>query len=232
MRDDCLVAVLQALRSVGVRRGSGRRPLRADAVRAAPGSTSRSCATATPLTLVQRIVPTEWVDYNGHTNDSRYLSSPADAVDAFMRLIGVDEAYLTGGHSYFTVESHLHLRRPEPGRRPGLGRARPPEPRREAVPRVHVDRPARGRRLGHAHRHGRAPAPPRRHGGQPRRPRRPCGARPAWPRSRQPRRDRPSGGRRAPRRSGPLRCNPARRAVRGAPVRPARSRPHDPTRSG
>ena len=24
-----------------------------------------------------------------------------------MRLIGVDEAYLTGGHSYFTVESHL-----------------------------------------------------------------------------------------------------------------------------
>jgi carnitine 3-dehydrogenase len=22
-------------------------------------------------------------------------------------LIGVDEAYLTGGHSYFTVESHL-----------------------------------------------------------------------------------------------------------------------------
>ena len=25
-----------------------------------------------------------------------------------MRLIGVDEAYLTGGHSYFTVESHLN----------------------------------------------------------------------------------------------------------------------------
>jgi carnitine 3-dehydrogenase len=24
-----------------------------------------------------------------------------------MRFIGVDEAYLTGGHSYFTVESHL-----------------------------------------------------------------------------------------------------------------------------
>ena len=105
-RDDCLVAVLQALRSVGV--GAGAVVDRYERTlfgRAEPDE--QELRDGQPLTLVERIVPTEWVDYNGHTNDSRYLELSSRAIDAFMRLIGVDEAYLTGGHSYFTVESHL-----------------------------------------------------------------------------------------------------------------------------
>jgi carnitine 3-dehydrogenase len=105
-RDDALVAVLQGLRSVGVgagvvlddyeralfeRAGIGRQELR-------DGS---------PLRVIERIVPTEWVDYNGHTNDSRYLELSSNGVDAFMRFVGVDAAYLASGRSYFTVESHL-----------------------------------------------------------------------------------------------------------------------------
>ena len=57
--------------------------------------------------MVDRIVPTEWVDYNGHMNDSRYLELSSNGVDAFMRFVGIDAAYLASGRSYFTVESHL-----------------------------------------------------------------------------------------------------------------------------
>jgi carnitine 3-dehydrogenase len=60
-----------------------------------------------PLRVIERIVPTEWVDYNGHANDSRYLELSSNGVDAFMRFVGVDAAYLASGRSYFTVESHL-----------------------------------------------------------------------------------------------------------------------------
>jgi carnitine 3-dehydrogenase len=53
-------------------------------------------------------VPAEWVDYNGHMNDSRYMQLSSETVDRLLRHIGVDEAYLAGGHSWFTVESHLN----------------------------------------------------------------------------------------------------------------------------
>ncbi len=105
-RDDCLVAVLQALRSVGA--GAGQVVDRYERVlfgRARPDD--EELRDGEPLTLLERTIPTEWIDYNGHTNDSRYLELSSRAVDAFMRFIGVNEAYLTGGHSYFTVESHL-----------------------------------------------------------------------------------------------------------------------------
>jgi carnitine 3-dehydrogenase len=61
-----------------------------------------------PLRLAERIVPTEWVDYNGHTNDSRYVQLSSEAVDELLRFIGVDEEYLESGRSYYTVESHVH----------------------------------------------------------------------------------------------------------------------------
>jgi carnitine 3-dehydrogenase len=61
-----------------------------------------------PLRIHERIVPTEWLDYNGHTNDSRYVQLSSEAVDAFLGFIGVDEAYLSSGRSYYTVESHVN----------------------------------------------------------------------------------------------------------------------------
>jgi carnitine 3-dehydrogenase len=52
----------------------------------------------------------EWVDYNGHAHESRYLQVFGDATDALLRYLGVDSAYLTAGGSYYTVETHLsHL---------------------------------------------------------------------------------------------------------------------------
>jgi len=63
-----------------------------------------------PIPTVAREVPAEWVDYNGHMNESRYLQAFSDASDRFMQIIGVDADYLALGGSYFTVETHIcHL---------------------------------------------------------------------------------------------------------------------------
>jgi carnitine 3-dehydrogenase len=52
----------------------------------------------------------DWVDYNGHMTEARYLEVLANASDAFLRHVGLDAAYLDGGHSLFTAETHiLHL---------------------------------------------------------------------------------------------------------------------------
>ena len=63
-----------------------------------------------PLALHTAQVAPDWVDYNGHAHESRYLQVFGDASDALFAYLGIDAAYLTAG-SYFTVESHLsHLR--------------------------------------------------------------------------------------------------------------------------
>jgi carnitine 3-dehydrogenase len=65
---------------------------------------------AQPLALHTAQVAPDWVDYNGHAHESRYLQVFGDASDAFLGYVGVDTAYLASG-SYFTVETHLsHLR--------------------------------------------------------------------------------------------------------------------------
>ena len=62
-----------------------------------------------PLRLHEIIVPLEWIDYNGHVNDSRHFQMTSETVDRFLELIGADEAYRASGHSWFTVESHLRF---------------------------------------------------------------------------------------------------------------------------
>ena len=40
-------------------------------------------------------------------NESRYLQLFSDGSDALLRLIGLDQAYLATGFSWFTVETHI-----------------------------------------------------------------------------------------------------------------------------
>jgi acyl-CoA thioester hydrolase len=61
-----------------------------------------------PLEPHRTPVRPEWVDYNGHMSESCYLLVFGDSSDAFFRYLGIDEAYRAGGHSLFTVETHLH----------------------------------------------------------------------------------------------------------------------------
>ena len=59
---------------------------------------------------VRRVVPLDWVDYNGHMNEARYLQAFGDATDRFMEIIGCDAEYIASGGSYFTAETHIrHL---------------------------------------------------------------------------------------------------------------------------
>ncbi|CAN5579776.1 carnitine 3-dehydrogenase [soil metagenome] len=107
LRDDCLIAVMQGLRTVGY--GAGE--VLDDYERQLFDRSSRTddqIDLSGPLRLYERTVPTEWVDYNGHTNDSRYMQLSSEAGDRFLRFIGMDAAYLASGRSFFTVESHIN----------------------------------------------------------------------------------------------------------------------------
>lgn len=54
-----------------------------------------------------RVVPPEWIDYNGHMTDSRYLQVFGDATDALFRYAGIDDAYRRSGRAMYTVETHV-----------------------------------------------------------------------------------------------------------------------------
>lgn len=63
-----------------------------------------------PIKTVERAVPLDWTDYNGHMNEARYLQAFGDATDRFMLIVGCDAEYIQNGGSYFTVETHIrHL---------------------------------------------------------------------------------------------------------------------------
>jgi carnitine 3-dehydrogenase len=103
-RDDCLIGIMQSLKpqgfGAGITLGAYERALRD----AAPA------AVAEPLRLYEGTVPPEWIDYNGHMNESRYLEIFGYTTDALLARIGMDAAMLARGFSYYTVETHLrHL---------------------------------------------------------------------------------------------------------------------------
>jgi carnitine 3-dehydrogenase len=105
LRDRVLVRLLQALRVEETAAGATLAAWERELLGGAPPTSAR-------------LVPPEWVDYNGHVHESRYLELFADATDALLAALGVDAAYLEGGGSFFTVETHLsHLRQLEAGDR-------------------------------------------------------------------------------------------------------------------
>ena len=113
-RDDALVALLQALRAQGTGAGETLAAWERDLLaRTEPGGRDEASGA---LRLHETRVPPDWIDYNGHVHESRYLQVFADATDALLGTLGIDAAYLASGGSYFTVETHLsHLRQLEAG---------------------------------------------------------------------------------------------------------------------
>jgi len=70
-----------------------------------------------PFRTFECVVPQDWTDFNGHMNEARYLDCFSNASDVLMQLIGCDEAYIAGGKSFFTVETHIrHLDEVEAGK--------------------------------------------------------------------------------------------------------------------
>ena len=108
LRDDYLVDIQQVLRKYNLGAGA---TLRAIEKRLYDDAAARSSANnEAPLRLVETQVRPEWVDYNGHMTDSRYLQVFGDATDALFRRVGVDDSYRKSGRAMYTVESHVtHL---------------------------------------------------------------------------------------------------------------------------
>jgi carnitine 3-dehydrogenase len=106
---DTLIAVMRALRPSG--KGAGAAVAHHEAVRFAAGGVVRwqpGEVPPAPLVLYRTPVEPEWVDYNAHMTESAYLTAAGWASDALFRYIGDDEAYRAAGHSFYTVETHIH----------------------------------------------------------------------------------------------------------------------------
>jgi len=101
IRDDNLVAMMRALK--GRNWGSGELLNIQDARNKPPLPTEID----KPLMTLARVIPVDWMDYNGHMNESRYGQVFSDAGDVVMSMVGADEAYIAGGLSYFTVSNEI-----------------------------------------------------------------------------------------------------------------------------
>jgi carnitine 3-dehydrogenase len=64
-------------------------------------------AVPAPLDFYRGEVLNAWVDYNHHMTEAAYLSAFGWASDALFSYIGDDDAYRVGGHSFYTVETHI-----------------------------------------------------------------------------------------------------------------------------
>jgi carnitine 3-dehydrogenase len=101
-RDDCLISILEALRANDYAAGATLKRFGAGLVAKPP---------AEPLRLHEARVLPEWIDYNGHMTEHRYLEVFGDTSTALLEHIGANAAYLAQGFSYYTVETHIrHIR--------------------------------------------------------------------------------------------------------------------------
>ncbi|WP_354132660.1 3-hydroxyacyl-CoA dehydrogenase NAD-binding domain-containing protein [Bradyrhizobium sp. RT4b] len=105
-RDDRFVAVLQALRSQNYGAGETLARWEEGLRKRAPKLDSNSG----PLRMRILQMSSDWVDYNGHITESRYLYILGLATDNLLAHIGIEGEYRSKHGSYYTVETHLaHL---------------------------------------------------------------------------------------------------------------------------
>jgi carnitine 3-dehydrogenase len=103
LRDDCLIAIMQALRGHDV--GAGRTLAEDEARRLGRRDFQRwekGAEVPAPLALY------DCTDYNGHMSEACFLTAFGWASDALFRYVGIDEAYRAAGRSFYTVESHIN----------------------------------------------------------------------------------------------------------------------------
>ena len=109
IRDDNLVSMMRALK--GQNWGAGALMNTHDVKLSADAGMIRKASDivdpSQPIVTVARAVPIDWLDYNGHMTESRYLQAFADATDRLMEIVGCDQDYIATGGSFFTAETHI-----------------------------------------------------------------------------------------------------------------------------
>src|SRR5450755_3810585 len=106
LRDDSLVPIQQVLRQYNIGAGATLRALE-ERLYADAAQSARPHGVADALSRIDAHVRPEWVDYNGHMTDFRYLQVFGEAMDALYRRVGVDEAYRLSGRMLYTVDSQI-----------------------------------------------------------------------------------------------------------------------------
>ena len=104
IRDDNLVTILRGLKARNYGAGETLVEHEARTKPALPTDMTK------PLRTLDRVIPIDWTDYNGHMNESRYGQVFSDAGDVVMAMIGADADYIASGLSYFTVENLIQFR--------------------------------------------------------------------------------------------------------------------------
>jgi carnitine 3-dehydrogenase len=112
LRDEYLLATQQVLKQFDLGAGATLRALEERLYErsgrsAVPGLDAASAGAGGPVRMLDTYVRPEWIDYNGHMSDSRYLQVFGDATDALFRWAGVDDAYRKTGRAMYTLESHV-----------------------------------------------------------------------------------------------------------------------------
>ena len=99
LRDNNLVAMMRALKQQDSAAGQ--------LINAHEKSMRTAAKLSSKMQTVARVIPIDWTDYNGHMNESRYGQVFSDAADGFLQSLGMNEAYVAAGHSYFTAETNI-----------------------------------------------------------------------------------------------------------------------------
>ncbi|HEV2441824.1 MAG TPA: 3-hydroxyacyl-CoA dehydrogenase NAD-binding domain-containing protein [Steroidobacteraceae bacterium] len=115
LRDEYLLAIQQVLKQFDLGAGATLRGLEArlyersgrSAVDGLDAAAAATGGAGGPVRMLDTYVRPEWIDYNGHMTDSRYLQVFGDATDALFRWAGVDDAYRKAGRAMYTLESHV-----------------------------------------------------------------------------------------------------------------------------
>jgi carnitine 3-dehydrogenase len=113
LRDEYLLAIQQVLKQFDLGAGSTLRALeerlyqRSGQSAAVGLDAALEAGARGPVRMLDTYVRPEWIDYNGHMTDSRYLQVFGDAMDALFRWAGMDDAYRQAGRAMYTVESHV-----------------------------------------------------------------------------------------------------------------------------
>src|ERR1700726_305681 len=106
LRDDYLVAIQQVLRQFDIGAGSTLRALETRLYADAAAANPAGGASHEPTRIDTHVRP-EWVDYNGHMTDFRYLQVFGEAMDALYRHVGINEAYRLGARMFYTVDTRI-----------------------------------------------------------------------------------------------------------------------------
>jgi carnitine 3-dehydrogenase len=106
LRDDSLVAVQQVLRQYNIGAGATLRALE-ERLYAEAAEHAKAAGIGDELPRIEAHVRPEWVDYNGHMTDFRYVQLFGEAMEALYRRVGVDEAYRLSGRMLYTVDTHV-----------------------------------------------------------------------------------------------------------------------------